>query len=106
MEADRQDQESESILDQVGRELAIHRQADVEVGHEHDCDGQQQEHELDIAPGARTEGGDGAHGPDVPHVPPVSLVVWHWIACTRRSVTSRWASSMLAVVTVESSLLR
>ena len=106
MEADREEQQTKAVLDQVRRKCPAHREPDVQVGHEHDRDGQQQEHQLDIASGARTEGGDCAHGLEVPQLPPVALVLWHWIDCARRSATSRRASWLLVVLTVEATWLR
>src|SRR4029079_4362561 len=66
VEAEGERQQPGTVPDQVGRERPVDRQADVEVGHEHDRHGKQQQHQLDVASGARTEGGDGAHGLRVP----------------------------------------
>jgi len=106
VEAEREDEQPEAVLEQVRREGPLRRQTDVQVGHENGRDRQQEQDQLDIAPGARTEGGHGGHGFAVPQVPLLALALWHAIAWTRRSVTSRRASSMLGMLTVAPSLLR
>ena len=106
VETDGESQQAGAVLHQVGWELAVDRQTHVEVGHEHDGDSQQQQQQLDVASGARTKGGDDTHGAEEPQVPPAALVVWHWTACVRSSVTRRRASSMDGLVTVAVTLLR
>ena len=48
-------------LTQAGRERAADGQPDVDVGQRDDADGEQQQHQLDVAAGAGGEAGDRGH---------------------------------------------